>query len=461
MIFNNLLLSLQLENYKNTRFLKFVYSHPKFWLTGSKRQTLEYTSKAKLLLVLAVLFFIFDLWASIYFTSWVLQVISLLWVLVALPIYFVAANVILSPLDSYLKNRIITRAKKKMLQHTWLKVIAITGSFWKTTTKEILSTILSESYNVLATQGTKNTPLWISNLINTHLTKQHQIFIVEMWAYMPWDIKDLCDIVWPNISVLTWITLQHLERFKNLENIIDAKFEILEALWENDFAVVDTSTEWVKRWLKEKKLLVKNIKKVEKWTSYRYLDNLWGIQFKMDGHEIRTKLLANYILQTVEICYEISKYLWQDIKNFKLWVSKLDFIEHRMQLIHNPQSDIYIIDDSFNGNLQWVEAILDLMTHTPFSGRKILIAWWIVELWEQTEPVHIKLGRQMWKVADMILLVEGPVGNALKVWLQESWYPLGNIKLYKTPLSLHEDLKNITKPGDMIVFQNDLPDNYL
>ena len=85
-----------------------------------------------------------------------------------------------------------------------------------------------------------------------------------MGAYMPGDIQELCEIVHPSISILTGITLQHLERFKTLENIIDTKFEILECLSERDFAVVDITTEGVQRGLKEKKLRVQNIETVKK-----------------------------------------------------------------------------------------------------------------------------------------------------------------------------------------------------
>jgi len=461
MIFKNLLLSFQLENYKNIRFLKFIYTHPKFWIFGSKRQVLEYTSKAKLILLLTILLLVFDIAASIYFTSGILEIISVIWVILFLPIYFVIANIILTPLDRYLKNRIILSATKKISKYKNLKIIAITWSYWKTTTKEILATILTESYNVLMTEGTKNTPLWISRLINTQLSESHDIFIVEMWAYMPGDIKELCDIVGPNISVLTGITLQHLERFKNLDNIIDAKFEILEALRENDFAVVDSSTHGVKKWLETKKLEVKNIIQVDELLPYTYKENLSWMIFKLWESTIETKLLADYMWNTLQICHEISKYLWQDFLEFQRWVSKIDFVPHRMELIYNPSSNVYIIDDSFNGNLQWVESILTLMQHAPFTGRKILIAWWIVELGNELVPTHLKLWRQMWRVADLVLLVEWPIWNTLKKWLLDSGYSLNNIKLYPTPLALHEDLKNITQNWDMIVFQNDLPDNYL
>lgn len=97
-----------------------------------------------------------------------------------MPVYFVGANICIAPLDHYLKNYIIEKAKMKIREYKNLKVIAITGSFGKTTTKEILKTILQEKYNVLATEGTKNTPLGISRLILSELTIEHHIFIVEM-----------------------------------------------------------------------------------------------------------------------------------------------------------------------------------------------------------------------------------------------------------------------------------------
>lgn len=149
MIFKNILLAFQLENYKNIRFLRFIYSHPKFWIQGSKRQTLEYTSKAKLIFVLAVLLCIGYIVWSVYLFSWIILWLNLWLIVLLLPVYFVISNILILPLDLYLKRKIIQKAKQKISTYKDLKVIAITGSYGKTTTKEILWTILSESFQVL------------------------------------------------------------------------------------------------------------------------------------------------------------------------------------------------------------------------------------------------------------------------------------------------------------------------
>jgi len=462
MIFKNILLAFQLENYYNIRFLKFVYSHPKFWIFWSKRQTLEYTAKAKWILTLCILFFILDIFGSIYLFSGLVQILALASTLISLPLYFITANIILSPVDTYLKNKIIQKAKDIIKLYPNLKIIGITGSMWKTTTKEFLTTILSEKYKVLSTQGTKNTPLWISRLINEELSEAHEIFIVEMGAYSKGNIAELCSITKPDISIITGITLQHLERFGSIDEIIDTKFEIFEALESWSLGVIDISTPWAKKWLETKKLATDNIITVEKWVDFQYKENFWGISFELNWEKIETKILSDYIVETLQICDKVARYLWMNMQEFKNQVSKLNFVEHRMQLIYNPQSKVYVIDDSFNWNIEWIKSILHLVNNAPFRWRKILIAAWVVELWEESEKVNTQIWNDiaMSKV-DMVLLVSWPIGKALLAGLKDSGYPESQIKIYKTPLELHDDLKNITQNWDAIIFQSDLSDNYL
>jgi len=126
MIFTNILLAYQLENYYNLRFLKFIYSHPKFWIYGSKRQSIEYTSKAKLILFLAIIILICDILGSIWLLDGVMVLLSLIVIALLLPVYYVIASFIIFPLDSFLKNRIVRAATNKMQKHKNLTVIAIT-----------------------------------------------------------------------------------------------------------------------------------------------------------------------------------------------------------------------------------------------------------------------------------------------------------------------------------------------
>ncbi|USN59405.1 MAG: hypothetical protein H6767_01365 [Candidatus Peribacteria bacterium] len=95
-------------------------------------------------------------------------------------------------------------------------------------------------------------------------------------------MKELCDLVHPKVGILTGITYQHLERFGSLENIIDAKFELIESLPENGLAIIDTSGENTKTGIQQKKenFKVKDIVTIDGTSSYTYLENVAGIEFE-------------------------------------------------------------------------------------------------------------------------------------------------------------------------------------
>lgn len=468
MFVKNILLAFQLENYKNIRFIKFIYTHPLFWIFWSARQSLVWTKKILFILILGLfLFFIDSAWGIFFmlnFWSSPLFILPfILWEIFLLPLYFVIANIISYPLDSYLKNKIIWQATKKISNFKNLIVIGITGSYGKTSTKEMIYTFLSKKFTVLMTEGNKNTPLWVSEIILEKLNEDIEIFIVEMWAYIPWDIKTLCDIVKPKIGILTGITLQHLERFKSLENIIKTKFELIESLPIDWFALIDTSSQWVKTWLEKYKdfFAVKNIITISDIIPFHYCDNLEWINFEIEGKSYQTKLIAKHSLQTIQIAYKLAKYFSINDEIIEELIKNLPYTKHRMELIRNTKTGVNIIDDSYNGNIEWVKSIVDLLKNIKINGRKIIIVWWIIELGKKSKEVNEQLWKELANCADMILLSKWKIWEAILSWLQKANFNEKNIKIYPHSLDIHNNLWNILQFWDLIIFQNDLPDNYL
>ena len=107
------------------------------------------------------------------------------------------------------------------------KIIAICGSYGKTTLKEILFQILSSKFKVLQSFGNENTPLGISKLVNK-LTHEHQILLLEFGEFVVGDIRGLCELFPPNIGIITGINNQHNERMGGIENAIKCMFEMAE-----------------------------------------------------------------------------------------------------------------------------------------------------------------------------------------------------------------------------------------
>ena len=159
------------------------------------------------------------------------------------PIMVFIAKVINTPIEKCVYYYYMNKAKKKLKSMTNLKVIGITGSYGKTSSKNILSDILNIKYDALPTPRNLNTPNGLMITINNHLDKFNDIFIAEMGAYVVGEIKELCDLVHPKYGILTRIGTAHLESFGSEENIIKGKFELIESLPSDGFAILNGDDE--------------------------------------------------------------------------------------------------------------------------------------------------------------------------------------------------------------------------
>ena len=139
------------------------------------------------------------------------------------------AKVINTPVEKFVYKYYETKAKKKLRSMNHLKVIGITGSYGKTSSKNILSDILNLKYITRPTPKNLNTEYGLMITINNYLDKFDEVFIAEMGAYKRGEIKKLCDMVHPKYGILTRIGLAHLETFGSAENIMKTKFELIES----------------------------------------------------------------------------------------------------------------------------------------------------------------------------------------------------------------------------------------
>lgn len=158
------------------------------------------------------------------------------------PLLIVAGNLVLVPLQSTINQGYVWLARRRLSQVRPL-VIGITGSYGKTTTKHVLETILSGRFNTLKTPESYNTRLGLSRAINELLRMGHEVFIAELGAYQRGDIRQLCNLVRPSIGILTAVGPQHLERFQRIETIADTKYELIEGLPEDGCAVINNDDE--------------------------------------------------------------------------------------------------------------------------------------------------------------------------------------------------------------------------
>ena len=346
-------------------------------------------------------------------------------------------------------NKSFVRAAKKKMDGANLTVVGITGSYGKTSTKQILSGILSKKYRVLSTPRSHNTPMGLALCINSNELENYDIFIAEMGARHVGDIAELCAFCPPDYSVITGICPQHLESFKTEENIIKAKGEILLGTKKSAVIAPDCYDNFAGyECQKVAADCVSDI--VCKCDGTEFLLTLGG-----KSQRVKTKLLGAHSAQNIALAARLAYELGMSFDEIAKAVEELEFIEHRLQLIKNK--GVNILDDGYNSNVKGAAAALEVLG--TFEGRKIAVTPGLVELGILEERENYALGKKLVGLDEVIL-----VGDTLITPVKKGYLENGGDKqkLHTVPtlFAAQDMLKGILQSGDTVLFLNDLPDIY-
>jgi UDP-N-acetylmuramoyl-tripeptide--D-alanyl-D-alanine ligase len=444
---------------------------------------LVYTARVKRLLAVAILltlgaaFIAHGIVYGFALESWTIRELRRpqfeLWLLLLIvigqlaPLTAVCANLLLFPLEALIRERYVWSARRKIRSLRPI-VIGITGSFGKTSTKEILSHLLSAKYGVLKTPKSYNTLMGICKVIREDLKPEHQYFVVEMGAYKPGEIAKLCRLVEPQMGILTAIGPQHLDRFGTLEKIVKAKNELIESLPGTGIAVFNGDDPWCLR------LSQSTAVKVRKYGLSSTNDDLdlrasnveidcngtrFEITYGTEGPvSSRTALLGRHnvsnILGAAAVALECGISLREVVQSLVL----LPPVEHRLQLISGPNGITYI-DDAYNSNPRGAALALEVLA--TFNGRRFLVTPGFVELGDIESAENEQLGRNAAAACDYVFLVgqEQRIGSIL-TGLQSKSFDANCVFVVGTLAEAREILKGMVRAGDVILFENDLPDIY-
>lgn len=473
---------LQLDEYDIFRFLKKL---PKVKKGKKLVKSLVWTTKIKLIYLLS--FF------QILLISWLIANLNLFFfgfvLFVGLQLFFiplVLSVIILFPIDYVFKKIIIQNAKIKIKKHTNLKIIAIAGSYGKTTFKEILYTILSQKHKVLRTPENINTPIGISRLINKTLNDSHEILIVEMGEYFRGDIKNLCQITQPDISVVTGINEAHYERLKNMETTISTIFEVVKYAKKDALIVLNSDDKnIIKNYQNEAKALTnlsndrytkRLVEKSKKIIFYGKNDSkIYVKNIILDTQNLKTDfelfenkkfinsysipIIAEYgvydLVGAIEIALEL-KMPWSFINQ---GIKKIKPVPHRLNVKYNQKTNITIIDDTYNTNPEGLKYAINLLKQ--FNGRKIYITPGMAEAGTASKDIHTDLAKMLTEVADMVILIKTSSSMFILEGLKKYKFNNENIKIYNHQQEVYDDMDNFSKSGDVILFQNIWPESYV
>ena len=374
-----------------------------------------------------------------------------------LPLFiFLCAELVQIP-TFFARQLILKKAKQKRQSFKNLTVIGITGSYGKTSTKEFLATILSQKYNVLKTQANINVDIGIAQTILQKLNKDHEFFICEMGAYTKREIKSICDMVQPKIGILTGINEQHLALFGSQENIIHAKFELIESLPQNGMAVLN----WDNQKVKSQKSKVKNtIKKLKviKCSAGEQIQDLEvrkeSLSFKIEGVEFNLNLVGKQNVENLLMAICCAKELGMDLEEISNACEKIKPLEKTMRL-ETGIKGITIVDDSYSANPKGVFAALDYLK--LYSGQKIIIMPCLIELGKEGKRVHEEIGQKIGQVCDLAIITTRDYFKEIKQGAISVGMDKENILFLENPKEIFEKIKPFLRPGNIILLESRVP----
>ena len=209
-----------------------------------------YTNRVKITYCIIAILLLLSIVGVYYLSN--LKYISVIYVTLSLYklvsiVIMLIGNIIAQPLLKLFNLRYINEAKRIIKSNNKMKIIGITGSYGKTSTKNIVSALLEEKYITVMTPKSYNTTLGVVKTIREQIKPYTEVFICEMGAARLGEIQEICEIAKPDISVITSIGPQHLTSFKSMDNIIKGKFEIITNAKENRKAVLNTDNEYIRK----------------------------------------------------------------------------------------------------------------------------------------------------------------------------------------------------------------------
>lgn len=343
--------------------------------------------------------------------------------------------------------------------------VGITGSYGKTSTKFILGAILREKYDVLVPPSSYNTPMGVTRVIREMLKPEHEVFLCEMGARRCGEIRELCDIAKPRYGILTSIGNQHLETFGSEANIEKTKYELMQSLPEDGMGFFPADGAACQRLYETHpgpKCLF-GLTEACDVRAERWEVGPFGSEFDLvfGGEEsIRctTQLLGKHNIMNVLGCAAAARALGLTAEQIAAGIAKAEPVEHRLQLI-NPNNGTLVIDDAFNSNPNGTKAAMEVLSmYTQF--RKICVTPGMVELGDREEEENEAFGARMAAVCQFVILVGQTRSIPIKRGLLGAGFSKENIFVGNNLDEATEILGALIRPGDVVLFENDLPDHY-
>lgn len=404
-----------------------------------------------------------------------LQPVLLLWFDVLTPIIVSVIVLLFQPFFVLLRSSTLRKAKIKMEKIkalSGLKVVAITGSYGKTSTKEFLSTILSKKYKVLRTKEHQNSEIGVANCILHDLKPSHQIFIAEVGAYNKGKVKEVCAMLKPKIGIVTGVNEQHLALFGSMKNLLSTEggWELADSLprpGEPGYPgqlVVNGDNKYCldlyKKTDRNKKIytLGKNTVDSDIWADsievHKDYVSFIAVDISKELMHFDVKSLGRQSIQNLLGAILIAKDFGMSFSEISEACKSISQEQSGM-ILKQTKHDIYVIDSSYSANPDGVFADLDYLK--IFTGKKVIVMSCLIELGERSSEIHEKIGRKIGEVCDLAIITSKDKFKELKKGALETGMLGKNILLCDKPQDIYSAITLNCKSGDAVLLEGRVP----
>ncbi len=384
----------------------------------------------------------------------------------ALPI----ANVLMYPVEAAFRQ-VFLRNARLALQRANPTVIAITGSYGKTTTKEYMAHLLGARFRVLKTPKSYNTLMGVSKVINQILPNDnsYDYFIVEMGAYIPGEIAAICRLAKPAISLVTAVGPMHLERFGSIENTAKAKYEIIEALPADGLAVFNDDDPRVKA-MNDRGYPATRIGVTQKdapgarFNAHNVTMTINGLDFDVldtqtgEQQHIHAPVYGEHNVSNILMALAVARHLGLSFAELAMRAATLEPAEHRLVRRVLPNG-VITIDDAYSANPIGTRQALAVLKLSD-KGQRIVITSGMVELGPIQDEENRKLGAAIAGVATDVVLINDRQTKPVQQGLTEMNFSTDHTHVVETTAEALRWMHEHTQSGDAVLIMSDLPDTY-
>jgi len=404
------------------------------------------------------------------FAVGILSGLASIWIIAVqfIPLCLVLSNLALTPYESLVQQRFWREAHNRLEQLKPI-TIGITGSYGKTSVKHILGHILATQGATLTTPGSVNTTMGIARVVREQLGAHHRFLVCEMGAYGPGSISRLAQLVPPNIAIVTAVGCAHFERFKTLETVAKAKFELADAAIRGGGKVVvaedvlqyQAPREFAKRH-EDSTITVGTgpacalkIESVRQSSDGLEAAVTWGGA----SYTLRAALFGEHQALNIALAFAAACELGVAPDQAVIALTSVAQISHRLEVKRQPRGSI-VIDDAYNSNPVGFASALQLLDlFRGENGRRILATPGMVELGAIHDEEHARIGALAASRVDVLMPIL-PERIAALTAAYSAANPEGTVIPCRSFSDAQDWLASNLGPQDVVLVENDLPDLY-